>query len=714
MEELKELIKKARMASEAYYNDNPIMSDYEYDQLEKKIAELEQEDGIILPDSPTQKVGADAPAGLKKVVHEFPALSLDKTQKMETLIGKFKAGEQDADAEGIVLMWKLDGSTIQLTYDNGFLTMAATRGNGEVGSDITRNARFIKGIPLTIPFTGHMVVRGEAIMTHAEFERINKSLPETAKSYENARNLANATVSMIDSRKMSEREVQFQAFNLICMQKDSKNHLPKSFVTRLHCLANNGFQVVEHTVIDADVLEVTMREWEDRVPSLPFLVDGLVVALNEAGYADTLPGTGKFPNPMRGYAFKWSDDVADTVLKDIEWSASRTGVVNPVAIFDPVRLEGTTVTRATLHNVSYVLRHDLRIGNKIGIMKKNKIIPALAENYDKEVEWDGTINEQTFERIPLITKCPVCGGPIRNHYTVVNGKTSDTMIASCDNPKCLAKQIGRFVHFSERDCMNIWGMSEKTIEKFVNKGFIHELSDFWHLDRYENKIVNMDGFGKRKFDNMISSAENARKVDFVSFLHSLGVPNIGKGQAKLLRELITEVAQEDPEKYDGLSYWDAFVRLAENHFDFTVKDGIGPVMNDSIHKWYFKNYSPVLFFSDGEMREELMKKTEIGRLLAEVTFSDRISIQDTSGDASAVSPINGKTFVITGKVYQFKNRAEVQALIESLGGKCSGSVSAKTDFLINNDAFSTSTKNKKAHDLGVKIITEAEFLAMVQ
>lgn len=699
-ERMKELVKLLKNAADAYYNDSPIMSDFEYDKLEAELKALEEKSGVVLPDSPTQNVGAPVVSELAKIKHEYPALSLDKTKDMAKLIEKFKAGEQDAHHPGVVLMWKLDGSTVQLTYDDGWLTTAATRGNGEIGSDISHNAPYIKGIPLKIPYKGHLVVRGEAIMTLEEFERINKSLPENVKPYENARNLANATISMLDSTKMREREVQFKAFNMVCM--NNGDYLPDAFHTRLAMLANMNFDVVEHVVIDAEYLEEHMKAWEERVPELPYLVDGQVVALDDAGYADTLSGTGKFPNPMRGYAFKWADEVADTVLRDVEWSASRTGLINPVAIFDAVRLEGTSVTRATLHNVSYMLEHDLRIGNKIGVMKRNKIIPAVEINYDKEQEWTKEmVSDKDFERMPLIKACPICGEPVEYVFTVANGKKTDTIVVKCNNPKCLAKQIGGFVHFAERDCMNIFGMSEKTIEKFVNEGFIKNFCDFWHLDRFKEEIVAMEGFGEKKYKKMVDAANKAREVEFVPFVHALGIPNVGKGQAKLIKEFIFEEAKNEPEKYEGRSYWDVFYELMESHHDFTEKDGIGPVMNESIHKWFFDNFGGKYLFG---------AEAELDALLKEVTFVDKLSFEDSESDL----PFKGLTFVITGKVFQFKNRAEVQEVIEKNGGKCAGSVSANTNYLINNDSESGSSKNKKAKTLGVKIITEDEFIAMLE
>ena len=406
------------------------MSNYEYDALFDELVKLEKETGIILPNSPTQKVGSEVVNDLPKDKHEFPAKSLGKTKSYEDFVAEFRKGEKATNCKEAVLTWKLDGLTIQCTYEDGKLIKAVTRGNGEIGSVITHNAPYIKGLAMTIPYKGKAVFRGEATMTYSEFNRINNSLPENEEKYKNPRNLANATVQLYDSNVMRTREIQFHAFSLVYC-----DDMPNSFVDRLDFMKAQGVFVVPYAHCSIDCLENVMRQWEKMVNNFDIPVDGLVAAFNDAAYANSLPGTSNKPNPLVGYAFKWADETTETILRDIEWSASRTGLLNPVAIFDPVELEGTTVTRASLHNVSYIEERNLKIGDRITFYKANKIIPQIAENLDKN----------KCGMISIIKTCPICGEPI----SLVSD--NDTVVAKCKNENCKAKLVGKFTHFVERD-----------------------------------------------------------------------------------------------------------------------------------------------------------------------------------------------------------------------------------------------------------------------
>lgn len=672
MEKMQELVEKLNQASEAYYNGKEIMSNYEFDQMYEELASLEKETGIVLPDSPTKNVGAKVVDYLPKVKHEYPALSLDKTKDIKQFVGVFKNGvaaSRDAgygEDDKAVLMWKLDGSTVQATYKNGKLFMAATRGNGEIGSDVTHNVPYIKGLPAEIPYKGKLVVRGEVTMSYTEFNRINEKLPLEEK-YKNPRNLANATIQLLDNREIWKREICFHAFNLIFM-----DDMPKTFKERLDFIKSQDIAIVDYDCMPVGFLGAYMDTWSNRVDSFDIPVDGLVVTLNNAAYADTLPGTGHNPNILRGYAFKWADETVVTVLREIEWSASRTGLLNPVAIFDPVELEGTTVRRASLHNVSRIKELQLKVGDRITVYKANKIIPQIEKNLTCHID------KLTYaESHPVV--CPCCGAETS---PVISEGGAEVVV--CPNQKCPAKMIGKFTHFAERDCMNIVGLSEQTLERFIDQGFIRELSDIYHLNTYKDAIVSMDGLGEKSFDNIISAVEQSRKVEFVPFLHSLGIQMIGKGQAKLIRDYYRSNGVKD--------YLKKFIEDIRQQFDFTCIEGIGEAINGSIYTWAEENIC-------GE-------ETEFDRLLKEIeVISDTAEVK--------ASGITGLTFVITGNVNQFANREVLKDYIESLGGKTAGSVSKNTSYLINNDVDSTSGKNKKAKELGIPIISEDEFKRII-
>lgn len=671
---MKELVKKLNEAAKAYYAGEEIMSNYEYDALYEQLLQMEKESGITLPDSPTRTVGATAVTELARVMHEYPAKSLDKTKEYDVFTKAFRKGKEQTGCNLTVLMWKLDGSTLQCTYENGKLVMAATRGNGEEGSDVTHNAPYIKGLPMSIPYKGKLVVRGEATMAYSEFNQINENLP-AEDQYKNPRNLATATIQLLDSNEMREREIWFNAFSLVYMDE-----MPPTFYERLTLLYGWGFNMVDTELVEIEDLENQMKIWEQSVSDYDIPVDGLVVAFNDAAYAETLPGTEHNPHVLNGYAFKWQDETAETVLRKIEWSASRTGLLNPVAVFDPVELEGTTVSRASLHNVSYIMELNLMVGDRITVYKANKIIPQIAENLSKDLH----TYKLPLDFIPDNT-CPVCGGETEVIRSIKNG--SATLARYCMNEKCPAKAVGKFVHFCERDCMDVTGLSESTIEKLVERGYVREYADIFKLDRFKDNITKMEGFGEKSFENLVMAAEKAKKTSFIPFIHSLGIPNIGKGQAKLLSK-----------EYNGDVL--AFFKDAQSHKGFQHIEGVGAVYEANIWDWADKYLQ---FLSDSNVGEV---DRELENLLAVVEL-------EVAKPKNAGSALAGMTFVITGDVNKFKNRAELQKFIEDNGGKATGSVTGKTSYLINNDVESASGKNKKAKELGVPIVSEEEFLKLL-
>lgn len=701
---MKELVNKLNEASNAYYNGkDEIMSNHEWDTMFDQLAQLEEETGIILPDSPTSKVGADEIGGngLKKVRHEFPALSLDKTKD----IYEFPKVFSKAASGDCVVMHKLDGCTLCLTYDGsrnggcGRLVQAVTRGNGEIGSDMTYQASYIEGIPMTIGFKGKLIVRGEALMTYSEFERINSNLEEGEEEYSNPRNLANSTITMKEPG-LKGRKVIFKAFKLVYMEPaaDDKIEVPATFFGALTLLERLGFGVVEHELarayssnpdVDSDLPDQiinVMNSFSDRVETLDYPVDGLVVASDDYKTADALPVTGHHPNRLTGFAFKWADECVETTLREIEWSPSRTGRINPVAVFDPVQLEGTTVTRASVHNVSIVKKLRLRVGDKISVFKANKIIPCIDKNLTPG-------DELTYAESHACT-CPVCG--METSPMITHSGDRDVEVEMCTNPNCAVKQVKKFVHFCERDCMDIVGLSEKTLEKFIEKGFIKQFADLYRLDTFERNIAAMDGFGQKSYDNIWKSIQISRKTTFVPFIHALGIPMVGKGQAKLFDKAYKGNVKK-------------FFNDVYNRKTFTDIDGIGEKIELSLWDWGSRYLGWIPFEKD--LLDEMWRtscNTEVYDLLRWIDVEIPAEANVAGKDI-----LSGKTFVITGSVNHFKNRAELQAKIEELGGKATGSVTKKTSYLINNDVESTSGKNKKAKELGVPIISEDEFLEMI-
>ena len=635
-------------ASKAYYQlGTEIISNYEYDKLYDELVELENKTGIIYSKSVTQKVGYEILSSFEKEKHPKKMLSLDKTKSIEDLKSwlKNKTG---------FLSWKLDGLTIVLTYNEGKLIKAVTRGNGEIGEVITENAKFFKGVPKTIPFNGNLVVRGEALISYSDFEKINEAIENPEDKYKNPRNLCAGTVRQLDTKITAERNVQFIPFTLVSAEGIENN----SYGKRLEWLKELGFSPVEGEYCTAVTIEELIKTFEEKVKTNDFPSDGLVLFFDDIKYGESLGETSKFPR--NGIAFKWKDELATTILREIEWSASRTGLLNPVAIFDSVELEGTTVSRASVHNVNTIESLKLNIGDELTIFKANMIIPQVAENLTGE-KFDETL-------IPSI--CPVCKGKteVRSNYNPSTKEEIKTLY--CTNPDCVAKHVGSFVHFVGRDAMNIVGLSEATLEKFISLGYIKKYSDLYHLSDYKDEIINLEGFGKKSYENLVKAIDASRNVDVNRFLYSFGIENIGRSASKLLLQ-----------EYN--SDLDALRKTTVE--ELSTIDGIGEIMAQTLVD-YFAN----------------PKNNEIMDLmLKEVTLIPLEKV-DTG------SSIAGKTFVITGSLNNY-SRKELKDLIESKGGKVTGSVTGKTDYLINNDSTSNSTKNKTAKELGVKIITESEF-----
>ena len=631
------LVKLLNEASKAYYQESrEIMTNYEYDRLYDELSELEEETGITLSHSPTVRVGYEVLSELPKEVHPSRMLSLDKTKDSAQLVSWL--GSHDG-----LLSWKLDGLTIVLTYRNGKLEKAVTRGNGEIGEVITANARVFANIPLAIPFEEELVLRGEAVIRYDDFDRINESITDEGAKYKNPRNLCSGSVRQLNSRITAERNVRFYAFALV----SAKNREFKTRSEQFEWLQTQGFEVVEYKAVNAANLQETIQWFADSIQDNQVASDGLVLAFDDIEYGKSLGQTAKFPRDS--IAFKWKDEIRETTLKEIEWSASRTGLINPVAIFEPVELEGTTVSRASVHNISVMRELKLGIGDRIKVYKANMIIPQIAENLTGS------------NSVAIPEQCPVCSAE-----TVVKDENG-VMTLFCTNPDCLAKQIKSFTHFVSRDAMNIEGLSEMTIEKLIGKGLITELADIFHMEKYKDEIVQMEGFGSKSFENLSKAIDKARKTTVQRFLYSLGIAGIGNANAKL-------IANHCKNK------WDSVQRLSKE--ELMTIDGIGEVMADAF----------IGYFNNSE------KQKVIADLLEE------IELDETFGEAGTV--FGGLTFVITGSLNHYANRDALKKEIEAMGGKVAGSVSAKTSYLINNDLLSGSGKNKKAKELGIPIIDE--------
>ena len=643
MRELVELLNRARRAYEQ--ENTEIMSNYEYDQLYDELQGLEQELGTTLASSPTIHVGYEVLSELPKERHERPMLSLDKTKDVGRL-REFLGGQK------AVISWKLDGLTIVLTYRNGELEKAVTRGNGEVGEVITSNARVFRNLPLRIPFTGELVLRGEAVIGYKDFEKINDEIEDVDARYKNPRNLCSGSVRQLNSEITAQRNVRFYAFTLV--RADGVD-LHNSRLYQMDWLSSQGFDVVEHHPVTVETIEGEVKWFADHIEKNDIPSDGLVLVYDDIAYGESLGTTAKFPRDS--FAFKWADEIRETTLLEIEWSPSRTGLINPVAVFEPVELEGTTVSRASVHNISIMEELELGVGDRIQVYKANMIIPQIAENLTRSGVRD----------IPRT--CPVCGGETRINME------NETKTLVCTNPKCQAKHIKSFALFVSRDAMNIEGLSEATLEKFIMNGFIKDFTDIFHLDRYEEEIKSMDGFGEKSYLKLQAGVQNARVTTLPRLVYSLGIPNIGSANAKV----ICRALGNDPERVMNAT--------AEELAEIS---GVGEVIAGTY----------VQYFADEEHREIFR------RLLGEVEIPKE---EEPEGGKD----LSGVNFVITGSVEHFANRGEVKEEIERRGGKVTGSVTSKTNYLINNDVNSTSSKNRKARELGIPIISEEEFLKML-
>ena len=645
---MKELIPQLRQAAKAYYQESrEIMSNFEYDKLYDELVSLEKETGIVFANSPTQNVGYEVVSALPKERHEKPMLSLNKTKSVEEL-ADWLGGQTG------LLSWKMDGLTIVLTYQNGTLVKAVTRGNGEIGEVITANAKAFVNVPLNISYQGELILRGEAIIRYSDFEKINEQIEDVDAKYKNPRNLCSGSVRQLNSEITAQRQVHFYAFSLVKADGiDFKNSRKEQF----EWLKTQGFEVVEYHEVTKETLPETVKMYSEAIAENDTPSDGLVLLYDDIAYGQSLGRTAKFPRDS--IAFKWADEIQETKLLYIEWSASRTGLINPVAVFEPVELEGTTVSRASVHNISIMEALELGAGDRITVYKANMIIPQIADNLTRSGVRD----------IPEV--CPVCGG-----QTEVR-QLNDVKSLYCTNPDCQAKKIKSFTLFTSRDALNIAGLSEATLEKFIGVGMIHEYADIFHLDRHQEEIVEMDGFGQKSYDNLIAAAEKASHTTLPRMVYGLGVAGIGLANAKM-------ICRHFKNDFEAMRH--ATVE------ELVEIDGIGEVLAQA---W-------TAFFSDGK------NNAIVDHLLAELTFE----AGDEESSEGADEAFAGMNFVITGSLEHFKNRKELQELIERRGGKVTGSVTSKTNYLINNDVASSSSKNKKARELGVPILSEEEFLKL--
>ena len=650
LKQMKELSQRLRDASKAYYQDGrELMSNLEYDRLYARLEELEKETGITLAQSPTVSVGYEAVDELPKERHEVPMLSLDKTKDVEVLrafIGKNRT----------MISWKLDGLTVVLTYRGGELTKALTRGNGEVGEVITNNARVFRNIPLRIAYQGDLVLRGEAVISYPDFEWINRETPDVDAKYKNPRNLCSGSVRQLNNAITAQRRVHFYAFSLVSAPGVEFHN---SHEQQMLWLNSQGFDTVEYRIADESTLDDAISYFSEKIRSYEIPSDGLVALYDDIAYGQGLGNTAKFPR--NAFAFKWKDEIARTTLREVEWSASRTGLINPVAIFDPVELEGTTVSRASVHNVSMVRSMQLGIGDQIEVYKANMIIPQIAENLTRS------------GNLPIPDLCPVCGQTTK----IMSEQGTETL--QCVNPDCMAKRIKGLALFVSRDALHMDGLSEATLEKLVSAGLIHEYADLFRLEPYRDRIVQMEGFGEKSYRKLIDSIEAARHTTLARLLYGLGIPGIGSVGARTISQFL----EEDPDRI-----------LTADRDDLAMIDGIGPMIADSF----------VSYFQNAQNRKRYLDLLEVLTLEKTSASADR-SPEDL--------PLRGKVFVITGAVHTFANRSEMKQAIEERGGKVTGSVSSKTDYLVNNDLTSTSSKNRKAAELGVPVISEDQLIEML-
>lgn len=640
---MKEKIELLNKASRAYYQENrEIMSNMEYDGLYDELLELEKETGIVLSNSPSINVGYKLLTNLPKERHDKPLLSLDKTKEITALKEWLK------DKKGL-LSWKLDGLTIVLTYEQGKLTKAVTRGNGEVGEVVTNNVRVFRNIPLNISYKGYLALRGEAVISYSDFEKINAGIDDESLKYKNPRNLCSGSVRQLNNKVTSERDVHFFAFALI---KADGMELGNSRAAQLDWLKAQGFDAVEYKKVDSSNIEETVGWFEEHIGKNDFPSDGLVLTFDDIKYGESLGATAKFPRDS--IAFKWRDEIKETKLLEIEWSASRTGLINPIAIFEPVELEGTTVSRASLHNISIMEELEIGVGDTVCVYKANMIIPQISENKTRSGKAEVPVH------------CPVCGGATRVRQNI------DVKYLYCTNDDCPAKKIKLFDLFVSRDAMNIEGLSEATVEKFIAEGLIRELGDIYRIEEHRERIVDMEGFGEKSFNNLVAAINRSRTTTVIRLLYGLGIPNIGLSNAKLIcRKFNYNWSDIENAAYEQL----------------TGISGIGDIVADSF----------VSFFKNEKNRNI------VADVIKEIEFED---IRSDSGELL----FDNFTFVITGSLEHYGNRDELIAAIEGRGGKVTNTVTSKTNYLINNDNTSGSSKNKKAKELGISIITENQLI----
>ena len=655
---IEELVELLNQAGKAYYQEGKeIISNLEYDKAYDELVRLEEETGIVLSASPTQNVGYSVATALPKEEHASPMLSLDKTKSVETL--QSFLGEQKG-----ILSWKLDGLTVVMTYEKGELVKAVTRGNGRIGEIVTENAKRFRNLPLRIPFKGRLVLRGEALIRYSDFAKINEEIPEEGAKYKNPRNLCSGSVRQLDPKITWERRVYFFPFTLVSVEEGEdgasreSGGLPdfhNSHEAEFEFLEQQGFQVVGRRAVSKEELPEAVSDFSEQVKKNDFPSDGLVLLMDDISYGKSLGTTAKFPR--NALAFKWEDEEEKTILREVEWSPSRTGLINPVAIFDPVELEGTVVGRASLHNISYLEDLKLGIGDEITVYKANMIIPQIGENLTKSGQ------------LPIPEYCPAC----HEETKIVQDKEAKMLY--CENPHCPAKRIKQFALFVSRDALNIEGLSEMTLEKFIGKGFIQEFPDLFSLKEHKEEIIAMEGFGQKSYDKLIENAEKARETSLARLLYGLGIGGIGASNARVLSEAFHDDAEE--------------LSRAELSEVVSIK-GIGPILGESIVR-YFKEEENCRLFR---------------KLLSILHLHKEEKAENTA--------LSGKVFVITGSLVHFQNRKELEEEIRKAGASTASSVSKNTSYLINNDKNSSSSKNKKAQELGIPILSEEDFLKLLQ
>ena len=655
---IEELVELLNQAGKAYYQEGKeIISNLEYDKAYDELVRLEEETGIVLSASPTQNVGYSVATALPKEEHASPMLSLDKTKSVETL--QSFLGEQKG-----ILSWKLDGLTVVMTYEKGELVKAVTRGNGRIGEIVTENAKRFRNLPLRIPFKGRLVLRGEALIRYSDFAKINEEIPEEGAKYKNPRNLCSGSVRQLDPKITWERRVYFFPFTLVSVEEGEDRSsresggLPdfhNSHEAEFEFLEQQGFQVVGRKAVNKEELPGAVSDFSEQVKKNDFPSDGLVLLMDDISYGKSLGTTAKFPR--NALAFKWEDEEEKTILREVEWSPSRTGLINPVAIFDPVELEGTVVGRASLHNISYLEDLKLGIGDEITVYKANMIIPQIGENLTKSGQ------------LPIPEHCPAC----HEETKIVQDKEAKMLY--CENPHCPAKRIKQFALFVSRDALNIEGLSEMTLEKFIGKGFIQEFPDLFSLKEHKEEIIAMEGFGQKSYDKLIENAEKARETSLARLLYGLGIGGIGASNARVLSEAFHDDAEA--------------LSRAELSEVVSIK-GIGPILGESIVR-YFKEEENCRLFR---------------KLLSILHLHKEEKAENTA--------LSGKVFVITGSLIHFQNRKELEEEIRKAGASTAGSVSKNTSYLINNDKNSTSSKNKKAKELGIPILSEEDFLKLLK